>query len=106
MYITLAPILTGLISHYKYSTLYNIYTITNNYNHTSHKYIIYYTCIFVNMYSMKNVRISSDILDMVPCICTYTCMPLLAAVCCIPGHAVILHIFTYTYNKLCELGQK
>ena len=63
-YITLAPSLTGLISHYTYGTLYNIYTITNNYNHTSHKYIIYYTCIFVNMYNMKNVRISSDILDM------------------------------------------
>ena len=47
---------TGLISHYKCGTLYNIYTITNNYNHTSHKYIIYYTCIFVNMHSMKNVR--------------------------------------------------
>ena len=28
-YITLAPSLTGLISHYKYGTLYNIYTITN-----------------------------------------------------------------------------
>ena len=73
-YITLAPSLTGLISHYKYGTLYNIYTITNNYNHTSHKYIIYYTCIFVNMYNMKNVRISSDILDMAPCICRPTYM--------------------------------
>ena len=37
----IAPSLTGLISHYKYGTLYNIYTITNNYNHTSHRYIIY-----------------------------------------------------------------
>ena len=73
IYITLAPSLTGLINHYKYGTLYNIYTITNNYNHTSHKHIIYYTCIFVDMYSMKSVRISSDILHMVPC--TYTCMP-------------------------------
>ena len=33
------------------------------------------------MYSMKNVRISSDILDMVPCIrCTYTIVYLHALV--------------------------
>ena len=43
-------------SLYKYGTLYNIYTLTNNYNHTSNKYIIYYTCIFVKMYSMKNAK--------------------------------------------------
>ena len=54
--------------------IYNIYTITNKNNHFSHKYIIYHMCMFVNMCSMKSVRISSDILDMVPCICTYTGM--------------------------------
>ena len=57
IYITLAPSITRLISHYKYGTLYNIYTITNKYNHISHKYMIYYTCMFVNMCSMKSVRI-------------------------------------------------
>ena len=49
IYIALAPSHTGLISHYKYGTLYNIYTITNNYNHTSHKYIIH-------MYACKHVQ--------------------------------------------------
>ena len=76
IYTTLAPSLTRLISHYKYGT-YIIFTQSQilKYNHISHKYIIYYTCMFVNMCSMKSVRISSEILDMVPCICTYTGMP-------------------------------
>ena len=47
------------ISHYKYGTLYNIYTITNNYNHTSHKYIIYYTCITNMFYKCTVIHFTS-----------------------------------------------
>ena len=51
IYITLAPSLTGLISHYTYGTLYNIYTITNNYNHTYKQ-----TYNILHMYFCKHVQ--------------------------------------------------
>ena len=54
--------------------------------------------MFVNMCSMKSVRISSDILDMVPCICTYNDMPLVSRGVLHTGTcSYITHIYIYIY---------